>query len=301
MSLRLRESEPLDTALRRLALDCVDQALAALDGADGRDVAIHQIRKQCKQFRSLLRLYRSGLEDGFRHEARFFRDLSRSLAAARDAAVALDMHAALVEQYGAIINSSVSARIRQLLIADFHAVTAPTGRTSRRPPDNDTLRAQLLAARSRCRQLRLARADRILERGLLAGYRQGRKAARRAQKTRDERDLHALRKYAKNYWHQLEFVARRWPDLALQRQGPVHRLTVLLGDLQDTVVYRHAIERVAAGQEPEGVEILAALVDQRRRGLEVEALDLAQLIFAERPRQLRAELQRHDVLRRVSR
>lgn len=301
VSLRLRESEPLESALRRLFMECVDQALAALDDKDGKDVAIHTVRKQCKQIRALLRLFRSGLGESFNGEARFFRDLARSLATARDAAVALDVHAALVKRFGASIHPSVGAVIRQGLIADYHKVVGRSGSELRQPLDYDVLRAHLLAARARGRRVSLKTKDEaILERGIVRSYRRARKALVHAAQTRAATDLHDLRKYAKIYWYQLELVAKRWPDYALERTAPVRRLTEILGEVQDMIVYRAAIERVAAERAQAAVEILGALAEQRRRALELEAVDLAKLVFAERPKRLRSKLRRLDDLAQAS-
>jgi CHAD domain-containing protein len=301
MSLRLRESEPLDTALRRLAMESIDLALASLNGREGRDVAIHTVRKQCKQLRALLRLFRGGLGEVYTVEARFLRDLARSLAAARDAAVALDVHAALIKRFSASIHPAVGAVIRQALIADFHRLVTLPGAQLRKPLDYDVLRAHLLAARGRGRRLVLkSRDEGMLERGLVQSYKKARNAMLHSAETRAARDLHALRKYAKRYWYQLELVAKRWPDLALERTAPVRRLTELLGDLQDMVVYREAIQRVAAERAREAVEILGALAEQRRRAVEHEAVGLAQLVFSERPKQLKTKLRRLDDLDQAS-
>jgi CHAD domain-containing protein len=289
MSLRLKESEPLEPALRRLALECIDLALAALEGTDGYDAMIHTVRKQTKQLRSLLRLFRSGMGLECVQEQRFFRDLARRVSAARDGAVALDVHRALISEFGSGLDASVGASVRQALIADLQAAMRRSGSSPGHHPVHEGLRAQLLAARSRCRHLRLAQtSDRVLERGLSRSYRRARKAIMQAAHSHSADDLHELRKLAKDYFYQLEFVARRWPDLNLRQTARVRTLTQLLGDGQDLVVYCAAISGAASRRCPEAFEILQALAESRRRELNSRALDLALEIFSPKPKQLLA-------------
>jgi CHAD domain-containing protein len=219
------------------------------------------------------------------------------LSAARDGAVALDVHAALLNRFGARLYASVGAEVRQLLIRDLQA-SQRTGHYSRQAHDNDRLRAQLLAARIRCRRWTLKQgAENVLECGIGKTYRRGRKTAREACESRATEDLHELRKQAKLFWHQLEFVASRWPHLALRRTAQVRKLTQLLGDVQDLVVYCLAIERAAGAQSPQAVEILQALAERSRRDLEARALDLAQLVYADKRGELLADLRQADTRR----
>jgi CHAD domain-containing protein len=290
MTLRLKESEPLQTGLRRLACECIDEALAALDESDGRDAAIHSVRKQCKQARALLHLFRFGLGRERTIESRYFRDIGRSLSVARDSKVALDVHAQLIERYGALIDPAVGAELRQGLIADARSLVLHESNAETTP--NDGFRQRLMAVRSRVRSWTLSdEDDRTLRRGLKRAYRRARQAGQRACESGLPGDFHEARKRAKDYWYQLELVARRWPDAALTRVAPTRKLTELLGDAHDLEVYCDAIERAAIGRNPLAVEILSALAERRRRVLEREAVAVMGEVFAGKPRRFAAELQ----------
>jgi len=298
---RLRESESLETGLRRLAVEGIDTALAALDGTDGHDVAIHSVRKQCKKSRALLRLFRFGIGAARRKECRFFRDLGRSLSAVRDGKVALDVHAMLLERYGAMLDPAVGAGVRQQLIADVQAVGSAAEGSGLKPPDDDTLRQRLLSARLRARRWKLgADDDRLLRKGLARTYRRGRDAARHAAASGAKEHFHESRKRAKDYWYQLDLVARRWPDAALKRIGPTRKLTEVLGEAHDLEIYCNAIRNAAAARNPEATEILSALAERRARELETESVALAREVFAEKPKRFVAELERPRPLQQAA-
>jgi len=284
MTSMLWESEPLEGGLRRLAVESVDVALAGLDNPEDRDVAIHTVRKQCKQLRALLRLFGDALGPKRRRESRLLRDLSRSLAHARDSKVALDVHDELTTYYESVLSTSVATLIRQAL-TDL--------RQSRAEPDVDALRHGLMLARSRARHWSLQHdADELLACGLTRAYRRARKASRAASARRTPEAMHEARKRAKDYWYQLEFVARCWPDVALERTAPVRRLTDLLGDAQDLAIYQSAVEETARLRSPRAVEVLSALADSRRRELETAGLALAAQVFADKPREFGSRLGR---------
>jgi CHAD domain-containing protein len=295
MALRLEESEPLQTGLRRISVETIDAALAALDEPEGRDVAIHTIRKQSKKIRAILRLFRDGLGSRGRKESRVFRDLSRSLSSARDVKVALDVHAMLLDRYGTVLAPSVGVTIRQQLVAGRQARRGGSV-SSIQSPNNDALRQSLLAARLRARRWRLVgREDDLLKQGLGRTYRRGRAALRHAVSSGAAGDLHEARKRAKDYWYQLEIVARSWPDVALTRIARAHQLTDKLGEAHDLDIYRDAIRRAASARCPRGVEMLSAIAEQRRRELESEALDLGEDVFQQKPKRFVAELERSQI------
>jgi CHAD domain-containing protein len=296
---RLGESEPAVAGLRRLAGDCIDAALAALEGVAIGDAAIHTVRKQSKQARALLRLFKCALGTVSAEEVRFFRDLSRSLSAARDARVVLDVHAMLVGIYGELLDPAICAGVRNLLLSQFGAV-APPGAAAL-PAGYDCLRAELTAVRHRVHAWTADEAEQSsLERGFLRAYRRARRAARLASESARSEDLHELRKCAKDYWYQLEFLAERWPHAVPRRIASARRLTELLGDAHDLAVYRQALSGAPADWNPKAAELFAALADQRARRLHDEAIGMADEVFAARPKRLAQEIELPEQWRRAA-
>jgi CHAD domain-containing protein len=90
MSFVLDPARPLDDEVRRVGLDRLDHAIAALAGidtADAADVAhrIHTTRKRCKELRALVRLVGPSLGSHGASLDREVRDAARQLASIRDA------------------------------------------------------------------------------------------------------------------------------------------------------------------------------------------------------------------------
>jgi CHAD domain-containing protein len=284
MTSPLQDIESLQQSYRRLAVDCIAKAIAALDEERGRDVAIHTIRKQCKQARALIRLFNASPPSARRHACRFFRDVGRSLSSARDARVALDVHALLLERFGGVLEPAGVARVREQLESHLQAKRGGADGQSIGGP---VLRRQLLAARVSARRAVIAATgEEALKAGFLRAYRRARRAAQIAADSGQPADFHEARKCAKDYWYQLEFVARRWPGITAARIAAARRLTELLGDAQDCEAYAAVISSVCGKRGAATTEVLLALAEHRARSLRQEALLLCAEVFAEKPKEL---------------
>jgi CHAD domain-containing protein len=300
MTVRLKRTEPLETGLRRLGVECIDVALGALDESDGRDSAIHTVRKQCKQARGLLKLFRYGLDNDWRREAGVFRDIGRALSAARDGCVALDIHEWVNDKVGAALDSSVRAAIRQDLIADWQRFVAGQDQ-SRDAFGSEDIGGRLRAARLRARRWQLtAGDDSILQCGVVKSYRRARKAHRRAATTGVIGDFHEARKRTKDLVYALEAVELRFPDVAPELLKDVKQLADILGHMHDLEVYRAAIARAAGERNAAGVELLSALTHRRSLELAAEALQIGDATFAIKPSKFARRLEPAQEIDRVA-
>ena len=294
MSSALQKAESLQATYRRLAVDCVARAIAALDEPRGRDIAIHTIRKQCKQARALIRLFCDDPPAARRNACQFYRELGRSLSAARDARVALDVHALLLDRFGAVLDTAAVASVGRRLEQDLRS---KRGDADGQPIGGPALRRQLLAARVRARRTVIAGdAEESLRAAFLRAYRRARRAARAAAESNLPSAFHEARKRTKDYWYQLEFVAGRWPAIAPGRIAAARRLTELLGDAQDCEVYAAAVSRRARRRASPGTELLLALAEHRARALRQEALQLCPEVFGGKPRELMAAIEQPEPL-----
>lgn len=286
----LQDAESLQQNYRRLAVDCIAKAIGALDEPRGRDIAIHTIRKQCKQARALIRLFHAGPPSARRQACRLFRDLSRSLSAARDARVALDVHALLLERFGSALDPAAIATVREQLESNLRT---KRGDADGHPIGGQVLRRQLLAARVSARRAVIAGTDEeTLKAAFVRAYRRARRALQVAADSGQAPDFHEARKCAKDYWYQLEFVARRWPGITAARIEAARRLTELLGEAQDCEVYAAAVAR-GRGRSRRGApttDVLLALAEHRARALRQEALGLRAEVFTEKPKELAAAI-----------
>ena len=92
-----RDVERIDEAVRQIAAEQIDKAIAEIDDADlTAHETVHQVRKRCKKLRALARLVRPGFPS-YKKENAFFRDLARGLSGARDAQVMCDAYNRLVD------------------------------------------------------------------------------------------------------------------------------------------------------------------------------------------------------------
>lgn len=290
--LRLKPTEPLETGVRRLAIECIDTALQALDEPDGRDEAIHTVRKQCKQARALLRLFHFGLGDTCQRELAFFRDIGRSLSVARDLRVVLDLHDSLIEEFGTALDRSVGAVMRQDLIASYRSIVSGAGTGAGSVMDNEELRSRMRTVRSRARRWHLQTgADDVIRRGIVRSYRRARRALRRAETTQLANNFHEARKRAKDFLYQLEILSGRYAHVVSERIDAATRLTDVLGDAHDLEVYRLAIQRAASGRCSDAVELLSLELERRGRVLHARATELGQMMFGAKPAEFAALLE----------
>jgi CHAD domain-containing protein len=288
----LQHAETLQATYRRLTVDCIAKGIAALDEPRGRDIAIHTIRKQCKQVRALIRLFHDGPPPARRDACRFFRELGRSLSPARDARVALDVHASLLERFGTLLDPAAVARVRERL---ERGLRIRRGDTDGQPIGGLVLRRQLLAARVSARRAVITGTDEMtLKAAFVRTYRRARRAAQHAADGGLATDFHEARKRAKDYWYQLEFVAYRWPSITAARIAAARRLTELLGEAQDCEVYAAAVTSRGAGRDRPTTDLLLALAEHRARTLRQEAVRLCYDVFAEKPKELAAAIDQSE-------
>lgn len=291
MSFKLASDRPLPAAIRQLANDRLDMALALLEPvafAADTDTAVHDTRKRIKELRAVLRLARGALGKQYRSENRLLRDIARQLSTTRDARAVLETfdkltsaadgnRSALTPQALQAIRSRLEARQEQ-------AVAAP-GLQSALPE----LRTELIALRGRVPNWRFREDDfDTICPGLEASYRAGRRQLRqlynRAGDVRGEpEDFHEWRKRVKDQWYQTKLLHDFWPQGLKGRAKALKQLADVLGDEHDLQVLRTAIT-----DEPKlfGTAATAAALEQlaatRQQQLRDEALPLGSLLYAEK-------------------
>ena len=268
----LKKDRGVEAAVRRIAREQVDGALAAITAQD-TDKATHEVRKACKKLRALLRLVRPGFAD-FARENAALRDLARALSGSRDAKVLLDTFDWLTAEVPEEEIQRLAA-VRSALAAGQHA----------RP--DELLRgaeAELMAVRERI-------AGWVLEEhgwdalapGLREAVRGGRKAARQAHREPTAERYHELRKLMKHHWYHTRLLAPLWPAVMRTRIAELGRLADLLGLHHDVSVF---MDRLAGGFADEEAEVaigaLSTLAAARRADLERKIDPLAARLLAQK-------------------
>src|SRR5437763_1529566 len=92
MAFEMKHSETAEEAIQRIATEQLDDALKLLrKRKGGRVETVHEVRKDFKKVRAVLRLARAGMAAGtYRFENEFFRDLGHQLSDARDAQILIE-------------------------------------------------------------------------------------------------------------------------------------------------------------------------------------------------------------------
>ena len=118
MAFRILKGEAVATAMRRIAREQIDEALAELEDSElDEDKKVHQVRKRCKKLRGLIRLYRPAFKQGYAIENAWFRDAARPLSGVRDAQSQLATVDSLLKHYGAKVDPESLGTVRDKLVA----------------------------------------------------------------------------------------------------------------------------------------------------------------------------------------
>lgn len=275
MAFEIRPGRDVSDEIRRVAREDVDRAIAALHGArEGRFKGVHDARKRFKAIRALLRLVAPRLGPAFRCENRWYRDAARQLAGVREAQAILETLDRLGNAKDAVLRRELEARYearRTLQFQDTDALALLAG--------------DLAEAGERVAGWPLeGEGFEVIEPGLRATYRRGRKSFRRALRGASATELHEWRKDVKYHRHHLELLVRLWPDVLTGAAATARRLGNLLGDHHDLHELRVLLSRLPelAGNDRERASVLAS-VERRSRELEARAMTVGGLVYGEKP------------------
>lgn len=215
-------------SLRHIARRRLRASLAILDGPEPETQAnIHELRKNIKKLRALLRLCRGGF-DGFRREDSALRDAGRALSTLREGAVLL----ATFDSLGL-----PDPRLRARLAAAAHSPPADTAaslarhreilagvlkRTRKWPPDRRGFAA--------------------IARGLALGWAEARDRMPAALDRPGGERLHEWRKRVKYHGYHAGLLAPIWPEMMSPHAQAADRLGDLLGQARDLALLIEAIE-----------------------------------------------------------
>jgi len=298
MPYRLRRDDAgLETAVRRIALEQIDRAIAEIDDPDlDRHETVHQIRKRCKKLRGLLRLVRSAFPD-YRAENLAFRDMARAVSGLRDTQALIEAYDALMDRHGEEIDRRATGAIRRrLTLQQKEALTVDSALERKLA----AFRKQMVAARKRAAGWRVeGDGFAAIAPGLEKTYARARLAMADAQRAGTPRQFHEWRKRVKYHWYHMRLLQEIWPAEMAARESEADRLGELLGDDHDLAVFRQRLlDAPQAFGDLRAVQAFVELIDRRRGELKAEARLLGRLLLAEKPRRLARRLERYWEVRR---
>lgn len=238
MAYRFRLSEPFDEGTRRIGLQQIDRLIEHLKSAQDANAAIHDTRKGLKRIRALVRLARPALGEAvYTAENSRYRDIGRTLAAARDQHVLMETVHKLEGAATGRTKSAFAAARTKLTRANNAAAL----------DRHNTAIAQALAdlqdARARMAELpvRSASFDAAFE-GLARAYRQANRDFEHAFDAKDSESIHEFRKRVQHHWRHMMLVSPAWPELIAARVATARQLATLLGEDHDIAAMVSALE-----------------------------------------------------------
>lgn len=275
----LQTDKPALREVRRILVEWIAAASAALAKKKVTDGDIHAARKQLKKARAALRLLRGSIgEIAYRRENVALRDAARPLGVARDSRVLVAALDGLIERHKATLSAVRLNKFRRILRQEqMQARRALTRALITKQ------RTALRAVMERSERWRLQGEDWVvIGDGLTRRYRRSRRNLARARESRDTECLHDWRKQVKYLWHQLQILQPLRPGKigALARQ--CHKLADYLGDDHDLAVLRSKIEAHANAFElARDLDELLHRLDRRRVQLQDKAFALGSRLFAD--------------------
>ncbi len=278
MPYRILTGEPLPDAVRRIASEQAEAALADLRNPDDPVEAVHDARKRCKKARGLARLVRPGIGDAYRAANRAFRDAGRALSDLRDRQAtaetfrevlathtglrgpAMDGVAEALDERAASVSASLGPDDPRLAEACGLIRDGLDTLTSADEPDVDDLTGGLAKTRGRA----VNRMGDVLD------------------SDGDPDAFHEWRKRVKYGWYHLRLLREASPALLRPLASAWHDLSDVLGDAHDLHVIASDL-RADPGEfgDPDGVGQVARLLDGIRDGLESRAVRFGARLLAE--------------------
>lgn len=278
MSYAFEQREALDVTVRRIAREEIEDAIGKLHGGDeDRDTRIHDVRKDLKKLRALLRLLRSELgEATYARENAGFRALAHRLSGAREAAAIAETLEGLLSAQN--VPESRFAALRERLSERRRAA-------HEHGLDDDSLHAiehELRLALSRVSGWPLEHPTwEAIAPGLRRAYARGKRAMERAYAEPSAEHFHEWRKRVKDHLYHTRLLASIWPEPMKGRRAALDTLAELLGDDHDLAELEHMVREAPDGDASER-DALLGLIEQRARELRERAFWLGKRMYAEK-------------------
>jgi CHAD domain-containing protein len=274
MPFRIKRRERVDEAVQRIVSEQLETA--AREASDAHlplDQRVHAIRSRVKKARAALRLVQSEGDRAVATQERALRDLARSLANARDAAVS-------------------HATLERLAHEAGGAHASPLGPAEQAAEERDLQRAIERLGALRRRAFRVPHGGRVARAAFTSGYREGRRLLRELRPDESGPRFHDWRKVVKRLSLQLRILERAAPDLRRALGRPLGHLPDLLGEIHDLSVLHAQLEgqEVGVSVDAEGLRGVLARLRAESSSKRTRALQIGARVFATKPSEVRARL-----------
>jgi CHAD domain-containing protein len=264
---RLKRGESVTAGVKRIASEELGDAIDSL-----RAGQVHEARKRLKKTRALLRLMRGELGATYRAENARLREIGRKLSPVRDAEAMLETLDRAAEQRTAV------RKLRPVLLRYKERVE--------KQADIGVLGPKLVDALNEARRdvrrwpLNGGGFD-VVEGGVEAAYRRGRKALAEYLRTGRREDEHEWRKRVKDHWYHVRLLEDLWTGDAKEYERSLKDLEDALGeDLNLAMVREHVGKN----------DGIARAIDAEQFALRDQALKVGERLYAPKPKKAMKKL-----------
>lgn len=289
MPYTLRARESVRRGIKRVAAQEIDSAIDRLTKRKDRDEAVHDARKSVKKVRGALRLVRFDFAKQFQVENAAFRDIGRKLSELRDAKALLEVFDDLIQEYKDQLGRGALGSVRSGLIArkkQFEAANNVEAIITEVVTD-------LRLARVRMEAWPLtSNGFAAVAPGLATTFRQGRNAFAAARDNPLPENYHEWRKRVKDHWYHIRLLENLWTPVMQAYEKSLKHIEQHLGDDHNLVVLRQAaIDDPSHFTNKREMQTLFNLTDVYQGKLRLEAQNIGERIYGQKPRELVAQMQ----------
>jgi CHAD domain-containing protein len=278
MPFHFKKKESVSKAVRRLCRERIDGALDNLK-AGGRLEAVHNVRKEIKKMRAVLRLMRGEIgKRGYRKNADALWAAADHMTAMRDAQARLNAFGSLTKHFGRSLPARPFPNIKKALVEDrrkqekrfwkgrsMASVNAILGRLKRQAGG---LKTGSKGWKAVCP-------------GLKKSFCRGREALEAVRGKPSPENFHEWRKRVKDLWYHLRLLDSVWPQEMAAATDELEDLGESLGDDHDLTMLA---EFAAGGKFPAAeAERLNWLIRRRQKGLRSAAVKTGARFYSENP------------------
>jgi len=283
--------ETLSEGVKRAILKLTDNSIEQLDRSpDNLSSVVHEVRKNFKKIRALLKLIRYSIDNEiYKKENYFFRDLGRILSPARDADVNVETLAKLTGRYKNLEQAGLNKLNEYFEQQSYHKKLY--GLKTKNVPN--VIKKSLIEFRGRdLPWADLPHRFSTISGGLEKVYSKGQKKAAKAYKQNNGEHFHEWRKEAKYLRYHLDFLSVLWPDMMQATENALHDLTDLLGLDHDLEVLFEQIKIALAKENPDiDCEVWQTSIQAWQEELRQKALALNIRLYNETRGQFISRLQ----------
>ena len=284
MPFRFKKKESVAKAVRRLCCERLDDALETLEKG-ARLEAVHDVRKEIKKLRSVLRLIRRDIgKHTYSEQTRALRRAADLLTDFRDAQVKLNAFDSLAKHFRRKLPPRPFPEIKTALQKNCRAEGKKLARAVA------PLEGILSASKKRLDDLKIgAKGWKAIAPGLKKVYGRGRDSYETVHREPAPENFHEWRKRVKDLWHQLRLLCPACPRSLQDRVNHLEKLGDLLGDDHDLFM----LDEFAAGPFKQDSPLFRELIRLRQQKLRSSALKIGGRFYRERPGHFCRRIENH--------